>query len=164
MFLWVPVLVVLAAVVWFDQNGLKVASTPFRRQKVIFRRRHNWLMTWLCVGTFGSFIGFASAQPMLIETTSTPIDPARSAATYAWIGPAAGAFARWGGGRLADRIGGATGTIVSLVGMAASIVGVINFLPSGGDSGSSWGFVACCASCVAVCWFCYARKGAESQS
>lgn len=138
-FLWVPVLVVLAAVAWFGQNDLKVAATPFRQQKIIFRRKHTWLMTWLYVGTFGSFIGFAAALPLLIKTTF----PAYSIATYAWMGPALGALARWAGGWIADRLGGARVTILSFVGMALSIIGVINFLPAGTDSGNFYGFFAC---------------------
>ncbi|MYW69258.1 NarK family nitrate/nitrite MFS transporter [Streptomyces sp. SID8379] len=142
-FLWVPVLLVLAVIAWFGQNDLKVASTPFKQQKVIFKRKHNWLMTWLYVGTFGSFIGFAAALPMLIKTTWTPIDAAYTAATYAWIGPAIGALARWGGGWIADKWGGARVTIVSFVGMAAAIIGVIGFMPSNGAGGSFWGFLIC---------------------
>ncbi|SDL06341.1 NarK family nitrate/nitrite MFS transporter [Streptomyces indicus] len=138
-FLWVPVLIVLAAIAWFGQNDLKTASTSFSQQKIIFKRKHNWLMTWLYVGTFGSFIGFAAALPMLIKTTF----PAYSVATYAWMGPALGALARWAGGWIADKLGGARVTILSFVGMAASIIGVINFLPSGGDGGNFAGFFAC---------------------
>ncbi|MDT7841390.1 MFS transporter [Streptomyces justiciae] len=138
-FVWVPVLIVLAAVAWFGQNNLKTASTSFAQQKVIFRRKHTWVMTWLYVGTFGSFIGFAAALPMLIRTTF----PAYSVATYAWMGPALGALARWAGGWIADKLGGARVTILSFVGMAASIIGVINFLPSGGDGGDFAGFFAC---------------------
>lgn len=96
-------------------------------------------MTWLYVGTFGSFIGFAAALPMLIKTTF----PDHSVATYAWMGPAVGALARWGGGWIADKWGGARVTILSFVGMAASIVGVITFLPSGGDGGNFYGFFFC---------------------
>ncbi|WP_353943119.1 NarK family nitrate/nitrite MFS transporter [Streptomyces sp. HUAS MG91] len=142
-FLWVPVLVVLAVIAWFGQNDLKVASTPFKQQKVIFKRKHNWLMTWLYVGTFGSFIGFAAALPMLIKTTWTPIDAAYTAATYAWIGPAIGALARWGGGWLGDKLGGARVTIISFVGMAGSIIGVINCMPSNGAGGNFVGFLLC---------------------
>ncbi|MGW8954246.1 MFS transporter [Streptomyces sp. NPDC055709] len=138
-FLWIPVLIVLAAIAWFGQNNLKTAATSFRRQRVIFRRKHNWLMTWLYIGTFGSFIGFAAALPMLIKTTF----PDYSVATYAWIGPALGALARWAGGWIADKLGGARVTILSFVGMAASIIGVITFLPSGGDGGNFAGFFAC---------------------
>ena len=138
-FLWVPVLIVLAAVAWFGQNDLKTASTSFAQQKIIFRRKHNWLMTWLYVGTFGSFIGFAAALPMLIKTTF----PDYSVATYAWMGPALGALARWAGGWIADKLGGARVTILSFVGMAAAIIGVITFLPAGGDSGNFTGFFVC---------------------
>ncbi|WP_329124633.1 MFS transporter [Streptomyces sp. NBC_01465] len=138
-FLWVPVLIVLAAVAWFGQNNLKTASTSFAQQKIIFKRKHNWLMTWLYVGTFGSFIGFAAALPMLIKTTF----PDYPVATYAWMGPALGALARWAGGWIADKFGGARVTILSFVGMAASIIGVINFLPTGGGSGNFWGFFLC---------------------
>ena len=138
-FLWVPVLIVLAAVAWFGQNDLKTASTSFAQQKIIFRRKHNWLMTWLYVGTFGSFIGFAAALPMLIKTTF----PDYSVATYAWMGPALGALARWAGGWIADKLGGARVTILSFVGMAAAIIGVITFLPAGGDSGNFTGFFGC---------------------
>ncbi|MER7171528.1 NarK family nitrate/nitrite MFS transporter [Streptomyces mesophilus] len=135
-FLWVPVLIVLAAVAWFGQNDLKTASTSFSQQKIIFKRKHNWLMTWLYVGTFGSFIGFAAALPMLIKTTF----PDYSVATYAWMGPALGALARWAGGWIADKMGGARVTILSFVGMAVSIIGVINFLPAGGNDGNFAGF------------------------
>ncbi|MFE6104152.1 hypothetical protein ACFVQ4_29920 [Streptomyces laurentii] len=186
-FIWVPVLLVLAAVSWFGQNDLKVASTPFSRQKVIFKRKHTWLMTWLHVGTIGSFIGFAAALPMLIKTTF----PDYSVATYAWMGPAVGALSRWAGGWIADKWGGARVTILSFVGMAAAIIGVISFLPpSGGDGGSfpgfflcflaaffipasfgsvavtsaMWGFVVFYLSCVVVAWWFYARKNAEAPS
>ncbi|WP_432133933.1 MULTISPECIES: NarK family nitrate/nitrite MFS transporter [unclassified Streptomyces] len=138
-FVWVPVLIVLAALAWFGQNDLKTASTSFAQQKVIFRRKHTWLMTWLYVGTFGSFIGFAAALPMLIKTTF----PDYSVATYAWMGPATGALSRWAGGWIADRLGGARVTILSFVGMAASIIGVINFLPADGGTGDFAGFFAC---------------------
>ncbi|MEU9162611.1 MFS transporter [Streptomyces sp. NPDC048424] len=125
-FVWVPVVIVLALVAWFGQNDLKVASTPFSQQKIIFKRKHNWLMTWLYVGTFGSFIGFAAALPLLIKTTF----PAYSVATYAWMGPALGALARWAGGWIADKLGGARVTILSFVGMAASIIGVTSCRPA----------------------------------
>ncbi|MDN3025274.1 hypothetical protein [Streptomyces sp. S.PB5] len=126
-FVWVPVLIVPAAIAWFGQNNLKTASSSFAQQKVIFRRKHTWVMTWLYVGTFGSFIGFAAALPMLIKTAF----PACSVATYAWTGPALGALARWAGGWIADRIGGARVTILSFVGMAASTTRVIEAAPQG---------------------------------
>jgi NNP family nitrate/nitrite transporter-like MFS transporter len=36
-------------------------------QFVIFRKKHNWVMTWLYTMTFGSFIGYAASFPKLIK-------------------------------------------------------------------------------------------------
>jgi len=36
-------------------------------QFAIFRNKHNWIMTWLYMMTFGSFIGYAMAFPKLIK-------------------------------------------------------------------------------------------------
>lgn len=140
-FLWIPLLLVMAGLAWFLMNDLKASAAPFRKQRVVFRRSNTWLMTWLYVGTFGSFIGFAAALPLLIKTTFTPLNPAYSATTYAWLGPLCGALTRWAGGWLADRVGGAKVTLISFAGMAASIAAVIAFLPSGGSGGNFWGFL-----------------------
>ncbi|MGW2230639.1 NarK family nitrate/nitrite MFS transporter [Streptomyces formicae] len=137
-FLWVPLLVIMALLAWFLMNDLKVAAAPFSRQKIIFKRKHNWLMTWLYVGTFGSFIGFAAGLPLLIKNNFSA--SGYQATTYAWVGPFIGALTRWAGGWLSDKIGGARVTLVSFVGMAASLVVVISALPSGGDEGSFWAF------------------------
>ncbi|MEY9872227.1 NNP family nitrate/nitrite transporter-like MFS transporter [Streptacidiphilus sp. MAP12-33] len=135
-FLWIPLLVIMALLAWFLMNDLKVAAAPFSQQKIIFRRKHNWLMTVLYVGTFGSFIGFASALPNLINNTFTNY----SATTYAWIGPFLGAMFRWVGGWISDKVGGARCTIISFIGMAASLIVVINAVPSGSDKGNFWVF------------------------
>ncbi|MDG4860162.1 NarK family nitrate/nitrite MFS transporter [Streptomyces sp. T-3] len=137
-FLWVPLLVIMAGLAWFLMNDLKVAAAPFSQQKIIFKRKHNWLMTWLYVGTFGSFIGFAAALPMLIKDNFE--GQGYQATTYAWIGPAIGALTRWLGGSLSDKIGGAKVTMLSFVGMAASLVVVIFALPHSGDQGNFWTF------------------------
>ncbi|MER5809755.1 NarK family nitrate/nitrite MFS transporter [Streptomyces sp. NPDC002033] len=137
-FLWVPLLVIMALLAWFLMNDLKVAAAPFSEQKIIFKRKHNWLMTWLYVGTFGSFIGFAAGLPLLIKNNFEA--QGYQATTYAWIGPFIGALMRWAGGWLSDKIGGARVTMLSFVGMAASLVVVIFALPAGGDQGSFWAF------------------------
>ncbi|MBT2472301.1 NarK family nitrate/nitrite MFS transporter [Streptomyces sp. ISL-66] len=137
-FLWVPLLVIMALAAWFLMNDLKVAAAPFSQQKIIFKRKHNWLMTWLYVGTFGSFIGFAAGLPLLIKNNFEVQD--YQATTYAWIGPFIGALTRWGGGWLSDKIGGAKVTILSFVGMAVALVVVIFALPAGGQEGDFWPF------------------------
>ncbi|HCE08685.1 MAG TPA: nitrate/nitrite transporter, partial [Oxalobacteraceae bacterium] len=57
-FVWVPLIALTTVIAWFGMNDIASAKASFSEQAVIFRRKHNWLMCWLYVGTFGSFIGY----------------------------------------------------------------------------------------------------------
>jgi MFS transporter, NNP family, nitrate/nitrite transporter len=59
-FVWVPFIVLSTLAAWFGMNDIAEARASFAEQAVIFGRRHNWLMTWLYIGTFGSFIGYST--------------------------------------------------------------------------------------------------------
>ncbi len=91
-------------------------------QFAIFKNKHNWIMTWLYVMTFGSFIGFANAFPKLlkdvfgyirvdeagqplIEAIVNPNAP--DILKFAFLGAAMGAAIRPLGGWLSDKLGGA---------------------------------------------------------
>ncbi len=89
---------------------------------------HTWVMSFLYVGTFGSFIGFSFAfgQVLQIQFYGDLLPPkaALKAAHLTFLGPLLGSLIRPIGGRLADRLGGARVTVVTFVGMAigASVV------------------------------------------
>jgi len=136
-FIWVPFIVVSALAAWFGMNDLASARASFSDQAVIFRRKHNWLMCWLYLGTFGSFIGYAAGFPLLIKTQFPAVDPTR----YAFLGPLVGALIRPVGGWLSDKLGGALVTFWNFIAMAAAVFGVLYFLPSGGSGGNFWGFL-----------------------
>ena len=138
-FVWVPFIVVFTVAAWLGMNDIADAKASFREQAVIFRRKHNWLMCWLYLGTFGSFIGYAAGFPLLIKSQFAGVN----ALQYAWVGPMVGAVIRPFGGWLADRLGGAVVTFWNFVVMALAVVGVLWFLPSGGSGGSFAGFFAC---------------------
>ena len=53
---------------WFGMNDIASAKASFAEQAVIFQRKHNWLMCWLYIGTFGSFIGYSAGFPLLTKT------------------------------------------------------------------------------------------------
>lgn len=90
-------------------------------QFAIFGNKHNWAMTWLYTMTFGSFIGYANAFPILIDVVfgqiavgpdgplAEPIVNPNSPVTsnFIWIGAGVGALIRPVGGWLADKLGGA---------------------------------------------------------
>jgi NNP family nitrate/nitrite transporter-like MFS transporter len=137
-FVWVPFIVVFTVAAWIGMNDIADARASVREQAVIFRRKHNWLMCWLYLGTFGSFIGYAAGFPLLIKSQFPGVNPLQ----YAWLGPLVGAVVRPFGGWLADKLGGAVVTFWNFVVMAAAVAGVLWFLPSGG-SGGFLGFFAC---------------------
>ncbi|TWI07238.1 NarK family nitrate/nitrite MFS transporter [Aerolutibacter ruishenii] len=137
-FVWVPFLVVCSIAAWFGMNDLSAARSSFAEQAVIFKRKHNWLMCWLYIGTFGSFIGFSAGFPMLIKTQFPDVNPM----TYAFLGPLVGALMRSVGGWLADKFGGALLTFWVFVLMIAGVFAVLHFLPSNGQGGNFYGFLA----------------------
>ncbi len=137
-FIWVPFILITTLAAWFGMNDVAHARASFRDQAVIFRRKHQWLMSWLYTATFGSFIGFSAGFPMLITTQFPEVD----ALKFAFLGPLVGALVRPLGGWLADKLGGAAVTFWNFVAMIAMVFGVLYFLPSGGSGGNFYGFLA----------------------
>lgn len=137
-YIWVPFLIACSIAAWFGMHDLVASRSSFAEQSVIFRRKHNWLICWLYIGTFGSFIGYSAGFPMLIKTQF----PEVNALAFAFLGPLVGALARPVGGVLADKLGGAVLTFWVFVLMMVSVVGVLYFLPSGGSGGNFAGFLA----------------------
>lgn len=135
-FIWVPWIAVASIAAWFGMNDIAQAKASFAAQAAIFRRKHNWLMCLLYLGTFGSFIGYAAGFPLLIKNEFPTINPL----AYAWLGPLIGAIVRPFGGWLADKLGGARVTLWNFMVMALAVGGVLFFLPSGPSGGSFGGF------------------------
>jgi NNP family nitrate/nitrite transporter-like MFS transporter len=104
-------------------NNLSNARSTFKDQLVITKRKHTWVMSWLYVGTFGSFIGYSAAFPLLIKTQFPAITVA-----VAFLGPLVGSVARPFGGLLADKIGGARVTFWNFVAMGIATMGVMYYV------------------------------------
>jgi NNP family nitrate/nitrite transporter-like MFS transporter len=137
-FIWVPFIVASAFAAWFGMNDISSAKASFAEQSVIFQRKHNWIMCWLYTGTFGSFIGYSAAFPLL----SKLVFPDVNALQYAFLGPLVGALSRSLTGWVADRFGGARVTLWVFVGMALGTIGVLYFLGIKDQPGAFWGFFA----------------------
>jgi NNP family nitrate/nitrite transporter-like MFS transporter len=136
-FLWVPFIVASTLAAWFGMNDVASAKASFREQAIIFRRKNNWLMCWLYLGTFGSFIGYSAGMPLLIKSQFPGVNPTQ----YAFLGPLVGAIMRPVGGWVADKLGGARVTFWNFIVMAASVGGILAFLPHGDSGGNFWGFL-----------------------
>jgi NNP family nitrate/nitrite transporter-like MFS transporter len=137
-FIWIPFILATSIAAWFGMNDIASAKASFKDQAVIFKRKHNWLMCWLYIGTFGSFIGYSAGLPMLIKTLFPVVNPAQ----YAFLGPLVGALIRPFGGWLADKLGGARVTFWNFIVMAAAVLGVLHYMPTGGADGNFHGFLA----------------------
>ncbi|MCE7527526.1 NarK family nitrate/nitrite MFS transporter [Polynucleobacter sp. IMCC 30228] len=136
-FIWLPFIAAASIAAWFGMNDLAEAKASFADQAVIFKRKHNWLMCWLYLGTFGSFIGYSAGFPLLIKSQF----PGVNALSYAWLGPLVGALARPIGGWLSDKLGGARVTFWNFIAMSGGVFAVLNYLPSHGTGGNFFGFL-----------------------
>ncbi|MFI6927075.1 MFS transporter [Nonomuraea spiralis] len=114
---WVPFIVAAMACAWFFMDNLTSARADPREQFAVARRAQTWIMSFLYVGTFGSFIGYSTAFPLL----SKSLFPDAPYAAVAFAGPLLGSLVRPVGGWLADRFGGAPVTMWTFAAMGAGM-------------------------------------------
>jgi NNP family nitrate/nitrite transporter-like MFS transporter len=118
--MWIPLILIAATGAALFMNNLSMARSSFRDQLVIVRQKHTWIMSWLYIGTFGSFIGYSAAFPLLLKTQFPTVT-----ANLAFLGALIGSLVRPLGGRLADRIGGTRVTLWNFLVMGGATVGVL---------------------------------------
>jgi NNP family nitrate/nitrite transporter-like MFS transporter len=114
--IYVPLIVIAAvcAAVFMDNISSMRNDTGAMREAV--REPHTWVMSFLYIGTFGSFIGYSFAFGLVLQTQfgQNPLQ----AASVVFLGPLIGSLIRPVGGWLADCFGGAKVTFANFFGMA----------------------------------------------
>jgi NNP family nitrate/nitrite transporter-like MFS transporter len=121
--MWLPFVAIATFGATRYMNNLSSARSNFRDQLVIAGRKHTWIMSWLYIGTFGSFIGYSAAFPLLLKTQFP-----EHVMNLAFLGPLVGSIARPLGGRLADKIGGTKVTFWNFIAMGLATLAVIQFV------------------------------------
>jgi NNP family nitrate/nitrite transporter-like MFS transporter len=121
--MWLPLIAIAVFGAWRFMNNLTSARSSFKDQLVIVTRKHTWVMSYIYIGTFGSFIGYSAAFPLLMKTQFPQVTVA-----IAFLGPLVGSLSRPFGGRLADKLGGARVTFWNFIVMAAATAGVMYFV------------------------------------
>ena len=59
--------IVATVAAYFFMDNLGTAQSAPREQLQVVRKRQTWIMAFLYIGTFGSFIGYSAAMPLLIK-------------------------------------------------------------------------------------------------
>jgi MFS transporter, NNP family, nitrate/nitrite transporter len=121
--MWILPLAIAVVGAFLFMNNLTSARSSFKDQFAIVTRKHTWVMSYIYIGTFGSFIGYSAAFPLLIKTQFPAITVG-----IAFLGPLVGSLSRPLGGLLADKIGGATVTFWNFIAMGAATIGVMYFV------------------------------------
>ncbi len=133
--MWVPLIAVAVVGAALRMDNLSHAKADFAASLAAVKVSEMWLLAFLYIGTFGSFIGFSSVFPKLIADqfpSFSAFGVGSATLSLAFTGALIGSLARPLGGRLADRLGGSTVTIASFVVMALGAVAVIATLPTAG--------------------------------
>jgi MFS transporter, NNP family, nitrate/nitrite transporter len=129
---WVPLILVAMWGAFRYMDNLSNAKADFAGSAAALKEPHLWIMSVLYIGTFGSFIGFASVFPKLIADRFpdfSTIAVGGASVGLAFLGALVGSLARPYGGRLSDRFGGARITIVAFAAMAMITLAVVLTLP-----------------------------------
>ena len=128
MYAGLAIVATVAAYLFMD--NLDTARSRPREQLRVVRNRQTWVMSFLYIGTFGSFIGYSAAMPLLIKLNFWVPDPAPLGtgiffAYYAFLGAGIGSLTRPFGGWLADRYGGARVTLGAFAAMIVFTLAVL---------------------------------------
>jgi MFS transporter, NNP family, nitrate/nitrite transporter len=121
--MWLLPLVIAVTGAIFFMNNLTSARSTFKDQLAIVGRKHTWIMSYIYIGTFGSFIGYSAAFPLLIKIQFPAVTVG-----VAFLGPLVGSLSRPLGGLLADKVGGAIVTFWNFIAMGAATIGVMYFV------------------------------------
>ena len=137
-FVWIPLMVIGAILAWTMLKSVPIKAN-IRQQFDIFRNQDTWWMTLLYIMTFGTFSGLAaqfgllmanlygSGNSAIVHGTGATAQvlvagyAVPDAAKYVFLGPLVGAAARVLFSPLTDRMGGAIWTLISGIGLIASI-------------------------------------------
>jgi len=121
--IYIPLILVAAVLAAVFMDNIANVKNDTGAAKDAAKDAHTWIMSFLYIGTFGSFIGysFAFGQVLTNQFGRTPLQ----AAYLTFIGPLLGSLIRPVGGWLADRYGGAKITLYNFVGMAVATGGLV---------------------------------------
>lgn len=129
--IYIPLVVLAAVCAALFMDNIAQVRNEKRGMRAASRDPHTWIVSFLYLGTFGSFIGFSFAFGQVLSGQFSThflshghVDPVK-VACITFLGPLIGSLIRPAGGWLADRVGGAVTTLWTFLAMAAATVIVL---------------------------------------
>jgi NNP family nitrate/nitrite transporter-like MFS transporter len=115
---YIPLIVVAAVLSALYMDNISSVRNDTGAFQESIREGHTWIMAFLYIGTFGSFIGYSFAFGLVLQNQfgRTPLQ----AASITFIGPLLGSLIRPVGGKLADKYGGAKVTFFTFIAMVVA--------------------------------------------
>src|SRR5919204_4824656 len=128
--MWLPFIAIAAFCAWRYMDSLSQARSDKKAYVAAVKHSQTWVMSILYIGTFGSFIGYSFALPLVIKNTFPEfLGQHPFIATYlaglGFVGALVGSLARPLGGWLSDKVGGARVTLAAFLGMGAFTLAAI---------------------------------------
>jgi NNP family nitrate/nitrite transporter-like MFS transporter len=114
--IYVPLIVLSSVCAGLFMDNISSMRNDTGAMREAVRENQTWVMSFLYIGTFGSFIGYSFAFGLVLQNQfgRTPLQ----AAAVVFLGPLIGSLIRPVGGWMADRYGGAKVTFLNFFGMA----------------------------------------------
>ncbi len=128
--MWMPFIALAVIGSWRYMDSLTQAKADKGSYIRALGSAQTWIVSFIYLGTFGSFIGFSFTLPLVIRNTFPEFLAAHPfIATYlaglSFLGALIGSVSRPLGGWIADKIGGARVTLSVFAGMAVFTGGAI---------------------------------------
>lgn len=113
---FVPLLLLALFLAWTRMDNLPGMRTGGTHYAKALKDPYTWTISFLYIGTFGSFIGYSFAFGLVLQNDfgRTPLQ----AASLTFIGPLIGSLIRPFGGWLADKFGAPRITMLAFIGLA----------------------------------------------
>jgi len=126
LYIYIPLVLIVTALAWSKMDNLTTAKNDKGALREVSRHKHTAIISFLYIGTFGSFIGFGFAfgQVLAAAGAERPI-------YYIWLGALAGSLIRPVGGMLADRYKGSTVSFWTFIAMTVAAIAVAVAADSG---------------------------------
>jgi MFS transporter, NNP family, nitrate/nitrite transporter len=114
--IYVPLIVIAAVWAALSMDNITSMRNDSGALREAVRDPQTWVVAFLYIGSFGSFIGYSFAFGLVLQTQfgRTPLQTA----SVVFLGPLIGSLVRPIGGWLADRFSGAKVSLCTFVGMA----------------------------------------------